>query len=87
MEEFDNDGNKIGGLSKEDATLVRCLCTALKLLTHTLLRVPLETDSCRLIERMETIEIGIKAVLEGKKDDLIRAIKNQEAAEEFADCD
>ncbi len=81
---YDNDGNQIEGLSDEDESAVKAICSIRYILVRVLTKLPATSDIVEeVISRLEAFDIYNHAVLEGKTDQLEYLLKCQEAAAEF----
>ncbi len=83
---FDSEGNMIEGISEEDEQAVKALCAIRKIMIRILVKLPVMSHMIdELINRINSITLFCKAILEGKTSDLEYLLKCYEAAEEFAE--
>ncbi len=87
MRVFDDDGNMIEGVSEEDEKMINILNEMRRVLCGLFIKTDTTDEDNRwLLDRIQSIEVLIKAIFENKVDDLIYLMKCQEAAEEFAEA-
>lgn len=85
---FDSDGNLIYGPTDDDAKCVRILINMTEILLKVFLRIPgTRKESNECLDRIETLLMLIKVVLNGDTDKLEYLAKCAEAAKEFEDLD
>lgn len=81
---YDHDGNQIEGLSEEDESAVKAICSIRYILVKVLTKLPATSDMTEeVISRLEALDIYTHAVLEGKTEQLEYLLKCKEAAAEF----
>ena len=88
MRAFDEDGNLCMGISEKDEEAVKVICAMKKILNQTLLRLPVMSDEVFVVaDKLENLDIAVKAILRGKVKELEYLAKCAEAAKEFAAAD
>nr|WP_297765875.1 hypothetical protein [uncultured Butyrivibrio sp.] len=86
MRAFDDDGNLVFGISKEDEESVKIMAKMESLLLKALIRLPVYTDELsECLEKINRMEWIIEAVTSGKSELLAYLSKCMEAAKEFDD--